>query len=75
MTTTSSSTITCPFCGHAKLETMPTDCCIYFYECTGCGKLLSPLPGKCCVFCSYADVPCPPVQLALAAGDTSGCCG
>ena len=34
------STITCPDCGTAKTETMPTDACQYFYECTpGCGTL------------------------------------
>ncbi|MCW3476384.1 hypothetical protein OL599_17585 [Rhodovastum sp. RN2-1] len=56
------ATITCPACGAAKTETMPTDACQFFYECPGCGALLRPKPGDCCVFCSYADVPCPPVQ-------------
>ena len=56
------STITCPICGTAGTETMPTDACQYFYECAGCGTLLRPRPGDCCVFCSYGDVPCPPVQ-------------
>jgi len=41
---------------------MPTDACQYFYECTGCGTLLRPKPGDCCVFCSYGSVPCPPIQ-------------
>jgi len=49
---------------------MPTDACIFFYECQGCHELLRPLPGDCCVFCSYGTVKCPPVQ----AGQ-SGCCG
>ena len=31
------SVITCPECGTAKSETMPTDACQFFYECTGCG--------------------------------------
>jgi hypothetical protein len=31
------SIITCPSCGTAKLETMPTDACQFFYECSGCG--------------------------------------
>ena len=30
------STITCPECGHAETETMPTDACQWFYECKGC---------------------------------------
>lgn len=56
------STITCPHCGARKTEAMPTDACLFFYECTGCGKLLQPKAGDCCVFCSYGDVPCPPRQ-------------
>ncbi|HKD21668.1 MAG TPA: GDCCVxC domain-containing (seleno)protein [Rhizomicrobium sp.] len=57
------STITCPACGHASSESMPTDACLYFYDCKGCGVVLKPKPGDCCVFCSYGSVPCPPVQL------------
>ena len=56
------STITCPECGHRKKETMPTDACQFFYECEGCAKLLKPLSGDCCVFCSYGSVACPPIQ-------------
>lgn len=63
------STITCPLCGHVETETMPTDACQWFYECKGCGELLKPLPGDCCVFCSYADVPCPPKQQGSACVD------
>ncbi|MEQ6887793.1 GDCCVxC domain-containing (seleno)protein [Halomonas sp. CS7] len=63
------STLTCPECGHRKTETMPTDACQYFYECEQCHRLLMPAAGDCCVFCSYGDVPCPPVQ------QESGCCG
>lgn len=56
------STITCPHCGHRQSEQMPTDACVYFYECKGCRALLSPQPGDCCVYCSYADTVCPPKQ-------------
>jgi hypothetical protein len=56
------SEITCPHCGTTKTETMPTDACQYSYECTGCGATLRPMPGDCCVFCSYGSVPCPPIQ-------------
>ena len=62
MTTVLESTITCPACGTASRETMPTDACLYFYECAGCKTLLKPKPGDCCVFCSYGSVPCPPIQ-------------
>lgn len=63
------STITCPECGHVETETMPTDACQWFYDCKGCKAVLKPLPGDCCVYCSYATMPCPPIQ----AGDA--CCG
>lgn len=62
------SVITCPFCGTAKTEIMPTDSCLFFYECSGCHKLLRPNTGHCCVFCSYGSVPCPPIQ------QQTGCC-
>jgi len=60
------SVIACPSCGMAKADTMPLDACRYFYECAGCGMVLRPKPGDCCVFCSYGSVPCPPVQRAAA---------
>jgi hypothetical protein len=67
------STITCPHCKAARTETMPTDACQFFYECPSCGAMLRPLAGDCCVFCSYGDVSCPPVQAARSTGDHSTC--
>jgi hypothetical protein len=57
------SKITCPVCGHEKLETMPEDACQHFYKCENCGTLLKPKPGDCCVFCSYGTNKCPPKQI------------
>src|SRR5208337_4657782 len=54
----SESAITCPVCGASKVETMPTDACQFFYECTKCGATLHPKAGDCCIFCSYGSVPC-----------------
>jgi hypothetical protein len=54
------ATITCPLCGHQALETMPTNACQYFYDCRGCGAVLRPKAGDCCVVGSYADARCPP---------------
>ncbi len=54
------STITCPECSSKTEETMPTDSCIFFYECRNCEKLLKPKQGDCCVFCSYGSEQCPP---------------
>jgi hypothetical protein len=62
------SIITCPECGATAEEEMPTDACIFFYECKGCRKLLRPVAGDCCVFCSFGSIKCPPVQL------DAGCC-
>jgi hypothetical protein len=56
------SIITCPECGHAQIEIMPTDACQFYYECTRCHTLLRPLKGDCCVFCSFGTVVCPPKQ-------------
>jgi hypothetical protein len=62
------SSITCPECGARTEEQMPTDACVFFYECPSCKARLQPLPGDCCVFCSYGSAPCPPIQ------DQRGCC-
>ena len=70
-----SSTITCPECGHRATEEMPTTACQFFYNCDGCGVKLRPKAGDCCVFCSFADVACPPIQEARQNGTTASCCG
>ncbi len=57
-----STTITCPYCGTAKREAMPTNACQFFYKCSGCRSVLKPKPGDCCVFCSYSPVKCPSKQ-------------
>jgi len=62
------SVLTCPNCGFARQETMPTDACQFFYQCGNCGALLRPKSGDCCVFCSYGSVKCPPIQ------QQSACC-
>ncbi|WP_084757777.1 GDCCVxC domain-containing (seleno)protein [Spirosoma luteum] len=67
-TVTLNAQLTCPHCGHRQTDLMPTDACVYFYECSQCRAILKPLPGHCCVYCSYGTVACPPIQ----AGTT--CC-
>lgn len=62
------SNLTCPHCGHVEELTMPEEECTYFYRCTVCDELMKPLPGDCCVFCSYGDIPCPSAQ------EERGCC-
>lgn len=63
MTAILQSTITCPSCSFKKEETMPSDACAFFYECESCKKLMKPISGDCCVYCSYGTVACPPIQL------------
>lgn len=63
------STITCPQCGAEATETMPENACRYFYECLSCHTILKPIAGDCCVFCSFATLPCPPKQR-----DEACCC-
>ncbi|PJA26352.1 MAG: hypothetical protein CO189_11285 [candidate division Zixibacteria bacterium CG_4_9_14_3_um_filter_46_8] len=62
------STVTCPQCGRSETEKMPEDACQFYYKCKGCGEVIRPKPGDCCVFCSYGNVPCPPIQ------KQKGCC-
>ena len=56
------STLICPHCGHRSKDLMPTNACQFFYDCGGCGELLNPNEGDCCVYCSFGDVKCPPIQ-------------
>ena len=62
MAITYDATLTCPDCGSEHHETMTDSSCRFFYWCAACGATLRPRCEDCCVFCSYADVPCPPVQ-------------
>ena len=55
--------LTCPTCGSVQEVEMPTNACQHFYRCLSCQAMLTPRPGDCCVFCSYADQPCPPKQV------------
>jgi hypothetical protein len=66
------STISCPSCGHREAETMPIDSCLRVYECKGCGTVLRPKAGDCCVFCTDGDVPCPPIQEEREKADAAG---
>ena len=68
------SILSCPHCGHPRVEVMPTDTCQFYYDCEGCGEVLRPLKGDCCVYCSYGTVACTPIQKARASGDPTASC-
>lgn len=57
--------LTCPECGTQQKVDMPVDTFQHYYKCTNeeCSADLAPVPGNCCVFCSYADKLCPQRQL------------
>lgn len=56
------SEVTCPKCGHKKVEKLPTEVCQLLYKCEKCGHEMHPKDGDCCVFCSYGDHKCPSKQ-------------
>jgi hypothetical protein len=56
------SVLTCPSCGFRQAERMPTNACLFFWDCPRCGARARPLAGDCCVFCSYGSLPCPSMQ-------------
>ena len=66
MGTIAESTLICPKCNFSEKILMPTDACQFFHECKHCKEVLRPNPGDCCVFCSFGDVACPPIQQAKA---------
>ncbi len=53
------ATIICPACLTTTIATMPEGACQFFWDCPACGSVIRPLPGDCCVFCSYSDQRCP----------------
>jgi thioredoxin-related protein len=55
--------ITCPYCGHKKKESLPTEVCQIRYECENCSKTLTPEGGDCCVFCTHSTHKCPSKQV------------
>lgn len=55
----SEGSITCPHCAYVAIATIPDDACVFFFDCPNCHKVLRPLPGDCCVFCSFGDHKCP----------------
>jgi Zn ribbon nucleic-acid-binding protein len=60
---TTKASLSCPKCHKLQTVGMSTDACQHFYKCQGCGGMLKPKEGDCCVFCSFADTKCPPKQL------------
>lgn len=41
---------------------MPDNACVHFWECPQCHTIVTPGPGKCCVFCAHSTSECPPKQ-------------
>lgn len=64
------SAVRCPACAYVEPLAMSMNACLVFHACAGCGAIVRPRAGDCCVFCSDGSVACPPVQ----AGGTPGPC-
>ncbi len=58
------ATLTCPnpTCQHQQQVLMPTTFCLLTYTCEACSLTHVHKSGDCCVFCSYAEKPCPSMQ-------------
>ncbi len=56
--------MTCPACGYQQMVTMEAFGQRMLWPCPACGSVLRPRPGEHCIYCSFASVPCPPVQRA-----------
>ncbi|HEX2788591.1 MAG TPA: GDCCVxC domain-containing (seleno)protein [Ignavibacteria bacterium] len=56
----------CPECNNITQETIPDNCCVFFFECKNCNKIFKPLKNDCCVFCSYSDKKCKYAQNCCA---------
>lgn len=63
----------CPECGFVQELEMPMNACQFFHECANCKSMLIPKASDCCVFCSYAEVPCPPKQIEKAFSSLDSC--
>ena len=70
------ATLTCPRCGFEQESEMPTDACQFFFQCVNCSTVLRPKEGDCCVYCSFADKPCPAKQQEAMETNSDGevCC-
>lgn len=58
---------TCPACGKSQTVEVPKEACLALHRCTACGAVVRPLPGDCCVICSYSAERCPVSLRAVAA--------
>lgn len=68
------ATLTCPdpACHHQQRVIMPSTYCQLTYKCEACDVTHVRKTGTCCVFCSYADTPCPSKQGEEACGPQCG---
>jgi len=54
--------ITCPQCHETSEETMHMTVIEMQIRCQACGQLIVTPPAQHCVWCAYADIPCPTTQ-------------
>lgn len=56
------ATIVCPHCNHPSEETMRVRIVERTIRCSECSEMIEAPADKHCVWCAYADIPCPVVQ-------------
>lgn len=56
----------CPGCGRILAEQMPSEGQVLHTICFSCGTGVPAPEGTCCVYCAFADNPCPDEQRRLA---------
>ncbi len=64
------SILTCPHCGHKKLELMQENVSPIKFRCEACKQSVKIPTGVCCIYCHYGDYPCLQAQIV-----GSSCCG
>jgi hypothetical protein len=55
--------LTCPHCKKTYEVEMPVNYCQIVFKCLKCNENITPKKSDCCIFCSYTDIKCPPMQM------------
>jgi hypothetical protein len=58
--------VKCPHCGYFQSEPLDEGTIVLHWRCPGCGALVEPNAGDCCVYCSHGSEKC--LQAQRAAG-------
>ena len=54
--------MTCPSCHAKEKQTMWPHFIESVFVCNKCNKPHLQIPDRCCIYCSYGSIECPPIQ-------------